>query len=350
MIQEHHPRFSRFVPEVGSFQEAPHMAKSTVDPLGKGQPSRAGGKQRTGPGSGGVEAVGVLDSRSLPDSEFNSVWDAIILDQGQKDRILSTAVLNFTLRGKIDRAQLPMHGLILLHGPPGTGKTSIARGLASRVAGAAKAGSPYLFIEVEPHALAGAALGKSQKAARDILGLTVAEQASRGPLVVLLDEVETLVADRSKLSLEANPIDVHRATDAVLAQLDHLAAAHPDLLFVATSNFTRAVDAAFVSRADLVEYIGLPNAEACRAILAAGVNALAAAYPKVTGVLGEAAFERAAAASVGLDGRQIKKAVVAACGLEKQTAFDPERLTAADLLRAVELAQAQATQLKESRK
>jgi hypothetical protein len=35
------------------------------------------------------------------------------------------------------------------------------------------------------------------------------------PLIVLLDEVETLAADRDKPSLEANPIDVHRATHAV---------------------------------------------------------------------------------------------------------------------------------------
>jgi hypothetical protein len=54
---------------------------------------------------------------------------------------------------------------------------------------------------------------------------------------VLLDEVETLAADRSKMSLEANPIDVHRATDAVLVQLDTPSDQYPNLLFIATSNF-----------------------------------------------------------------------------------------------------------------
>jgi AAA+ superfamily predicted ATPase len=167
--------------------------------------------------------------------------------------------------------------------------------------------------------------------------------------VVLLDEVETLAADRSKMSLEANPIDVHRSTDAVLAQLDHLAANHPNLLFIATSNFTRAIDAAFVSRADLVEFVGPPGPDACRTILTASVKALAAAFPRVEGVLGEWAFEKAVAACVGLDGRQIRKAVLAACGLNKLTALEPDRLSAADLLRAVELAKEQATKLKENR-
>ena len=98
--------------------------------------------------------------------------------------------MNFTLREKVHRANLPLHGLIVLHGPPGTGKTSLARGLAARTAEAIGKLGQFRFIEVEPQRWPARALGKSQRAVRDLLGQTVAEQAELGPLIVLLDEVE----------------------------------------------------------------------------------------------------------------------------------------------------------------
>jgi len=59
-------------------------------------------------------------------------------------------------------------------------------------------------------------MGKTQRAVSDLFSQSIAEAAAAAPTIVLLDEVETLAADRSKLSFDANPIDVHRATDAVL--------------------------------------------------------------------------------------------------------------------------------------
>jgi len=306
-------------------------------------------ERKSGVRSGQVDAAGVLDSRLLPDQDFMAQWDAVIVETSQKDRLLSQAILNFTLREKVNRSNLPLHGLIVLHGPPGTGKTSLARGLASRTAEAIGKLGQFRYIEVEPHALTGAALGKSQRAVRDLLGQTVAEQAERGPLIVLLDEVETLAADRGRMSMDANPIDVHRATDAVLAQLDQLAARYPHLLFIATSNFTRAVDGAFLSRADLIENIGMPGPEACRAILQSAIEELARAFPTTGRIPQDPEFERAAKHCVGLDGRRIRKLVISACALNKQTAIDPNRLTAADVLEAAIQAQEESKSVREEK-
>ena len=200
----------------------------------------------------------------------------------------------------------------------------------------------FHYIEVEPHALASSALGKSQKAVTELLGTTIAEQAAIGPLIVLLDEVETLTTDRSKLSLEANPVDVHRATDAVLAQLDQLATRYPNLLFIATSNFPQAIDAAFLSRADLIQTVDLPEPDACKSILCSTVQELAKSYPKLNEIPLDAEFDRVARICQGLDGRRIRKLVAAACTFDKQTALDPNRLTIHDLIRAAEHAQAEA--------
>lgn len=273
------------------------------------------------------DARGVLEQRKLPDDEFQSLWDSIYVPAETKDRLLSQGVLNFTLRPKVDRAKVPLHGVILLAGPPGTGKTSLARGLASRVAESLPNAGKFVFVEVEPHALASSALGKSQRAVQELLGGTISELASHSPIIVLLDEVETLAIDRKKVSFDANPVDVHRATDAVLAQLDHLAARHPQLLFIATSNFPEGIDAAFLSRADLIMKIGVPDVEARQSILIDTLQELGRTFPAVRKLAESKQVKRMAAQAKGLDGRQIRKAVVSACARRKDTALDINKLT-----------------------
>ncbi len=285
-----------------------------------------------------MQDKGILDLRNLPNNEFEDLWKRIVLPENIKTQLQAQVLLELTLRSQItSKAAVPLHGIILLVGPPGTGKTSIAKGVASAAVSALN-NAKVKFIEVEPHNLSSSALGKSQREIRRFLEDVVTEHAKQGPLIVLLDEVETLVADRSKMSMEANPVDVHRATDAMLAGLDNLAAKFPQLLFIATSNFEGALDPAFISRADLVLRIDKPTREACEAILKDTLTAFSEKWEDIKKLITDTKFQKVVDEAEGLDGRQIRKAVIGALTFSIDTVLNPALLTNQMLLKSLKQA------------
>ena len=275
----------------------------------------------------------ITEDLILPDKRFVDSWGSIIVDPELKERILRGALLALELRTRLSVDVTALHGLILLYGPPGTGKTTLARGLAQEMT--PLVGGKTRLIELNPHGLMSAEHGQSQQKVFELLVDHVPSLANDGkPTLVVLDEVESIAVARSATSLGANPVDVHRATDAVLTALDQVSRDHPHIIFVATSNFTDVLDEAFVSRADVAIELPLPSAKAITEILCRTLLDFSAAYPSMAKLASAPGLETVARRLKGADGRRVRKVVTEALARRQITVLEPEKLTLRDLTEA----------------
>ncbi|MGB3166954.1 MAG: CDC48 family AAA ATPase [Alteraurantiacibacter sp.] len=142
---------------------------------------------------------------------------------------------------------------VLLHGPPGTGKTRLAQAVANE--------SDAEFFTINGPEIMGSAYGESEKRLREVF-----EEAEKSqPAIVFIDEIDSISPKRQNVQGEAEK----RLVAQLLTLMDGLQA-RANLVVIAATNRPDAIDEALrrPGRFDREIVIGVPDESGRREILA----------------------------------------------------------------------------------
>ena len=156
-------------------------------------------------------------------------------------------ILPFTERELYQQYKVPLPNGVLLYGPPGCGKTFIARKLAEQVS--------FNFMEIKPSGLGSIYVHGTQLEIKKVFE----EAETKKPSILFLDEIEALVPNRN-----SSDVSYHykAEVDEFLTQLDQC---HKrGILVVGATNFIKNIDNAILrpGRFDKKIFVGPPDLEA----------------------------------------------------------------------------------------
>lgn len=188
-----------------------------------------------------------LGGRVLP----QGLWEALAGMTREKQAIERRVVLPLAEPELADRYGVRPPKSVILFGPPGTGKTSFAKAVASRL--------EWPFVELFPSRLAADAPGGLATSLRD----TFVDLAELQTILLFIDEVEEIAGKRSGRAVDPG----HGVTNELLKLIPGFRD-HDGRLLICATNSVRSLDPAFLrpGRFDYVIPVGPPDPAARAAI------------------------------------------------------------------------------------
>lgn len=206
---------------------------------------------------------------TIPHASFEGAWESLYFSSSIKDDLLNYAktAMHFA-HCKVDPNIISLNRVLMLHGPPGTGKTTLCKSLAQKLAiRLSDTFEHAIMVEINAHSLFSKWFSESGKLVMKVFSKIRDITEDPSTLVcVLIDEVESLAAARSSSLNNSEPSDAIRVVNAILTQLDSLKA-YSNTLVLTTSNITGAIDGAFLDRVDMSFFVGPPDLDARYKIL-----------------------------------------------------------------------------------
>ena len=209
----------------------------------------------------------------------------------QIDRIRDAIELPFAHPGLYRGYGLRAPKGVLLYGPPGCGKTLIAKAVATSLADSA-GGRPAAFLNIKGPELLSKFVGETERQIRAIFVQARKAAAEDRPVVVFFDEMEALLRTRGTgVSSDVETMIVPQ----VLSEIDGVESLR-NVIVIGASNREDMIDPAILrpGRLDVKIRIDRPDAEAAADILA---KHLRADLPLDPGELADAGGDREAAAA-----------------------------------------------------